>query len=402
MQLTHDRRRVAPPAAGRSPRRRRSAHRLALLVLSLVLAACGGSSAPEGDNRTGSYAGIGWDLNLRPTMIDLVEGSSATVALTFECTDDFVAYLVYVGQQLPPPLATFIEYEPGPQPGPLPDPRTLPAFPGAPRSGLALACTPARPAVATMRISAPIPTGYKQSSLAFALFCGMVAGNDCAGASLLGGTQRTTVEVRLPLGPGPGGSAYGVNLLDNPGFSAPVVLGLIPSAPGGWQGDLAASVPAEQGIVPRSAPAMLRFDATGDMASVNNVSSQQWQIVDVSALAADIGAGRVRADASAWFNRVAGDASTDRRFDSRLLAFSGIGAGLPAAYAAGSQLAVQVASIQSAGNGWEQAALAMTLPAGTTLLLVEIYAFEDVANDGAHPEFAGHYADDIVLVLTRE
>ena len=92
---------------------------------------------------------------------------------------------------------------------------------------------------------------------------------------------------------------------------------------------------------------------------------------------------------------------TDRRFDIRLLAFNVAAVDLPAAYVAGTQLAVQAASIQTVGNVWQQAALNMTLPAGTRLLLVEIYAFEDVLNDGTTPEFAGHYADDISLVLTR-
>jgi hypothetical protein len=41
------------------------------------------------------------------------------------------------------------------------------------------------------------------------------------------------------------------------------------------------------------------------------------------------------------------------------------------------------------------------LPPGTTYLLVEIYAFEDVRNDAVLPEFDGHYADDISLVLVR-
>jgi hypothetical protein len=198
-------------------------------------------------------------------------------------------------------------------------------------------------------------------------------------------------------------SAFGRNLLVNPDFSAPVVNGTLPTAPGGWQGDLAASVGAESGINPRSVPSMLRFDATGTVTSTNTFASQQWQIVDVSAQAADIAAGRVLADASAWFNRVAGDASTtDTRFDIRLLAFGGTAAALPAAYTAGSQFAVQAASILSTDNNWQQATVAMTLPTSTTLLLVEIYAFEDKVNDGTVPEFAGHYADDISLVLTRQ
>jgi PKD repeat protein len=196
-------------------------------------------------------------------------------------------------------------------------------------------------------------------------------------------------------------SLYGTNLLVNPAFELPVTVGFLPTAPGNWRGDLAVSVGVDRGITPRSAPNMLRFDAAGDVTSNNTVASQQWQIVDVNALAADIAAGRVRADASAWFNRVVGDLTTDRRFDIRLLAFNVAAADLPAAYVAGTQLAVQTASIQTIGNVWQQAALNMTLPAGTRLLLVEIYAFEDVVNDGNTPEFAGHYADDISLVLTR-
>jgi hypothetical protein len=75
-----------------------------------------------------------------------------------------------------------------------------------------------------------------------------------------------------------------------------------------------------------------------------------------------------------------------------LLAFSGTGAGLPAAYTAGSQLAVQAGCILRSANAWQQVTAAMTLPAGTTLLLVQIHACEDVANDGTSPEFAGHRA----------
>ena len=196
-------------------------------------------------------------------------------------------------------------------------------------------------------------------------------------------------------------SLYGINLPINPAFESPVLVGFLPNAPGSWRGDVAVSVGADRGITPRSAPNMLRFDATGDVGSTNTLASQQWQIIDVSTLAADIAAGRVRADASAWFNRVVGDSTTDRRFDIRLLAFDVAAVDLPAAYVAGTQLAVQAASIQTVGNVWQQAALNMTLPAGTRLLLVEIYAFEDVLNDGTTPEFAGHYADDISLVLTR-
>ena len=362
------------------------------LLTSFLIAGCGGSSAPEGDNRTGNLADIGWDLSVSPTTIELVEGTSATITVTLACTQNLTVKLHYLGLQLPPPLDTFIPPD-RPSGGPLPDPITVAAR-GA--EGLELACTPARNAVATMQISAPIPTGQKRSSLAFDLNC--FTPESCRGRYLLGPTRWTTVEVQVPFF----SSVYGTNLLVNPSFDSAVTLGLLPTAPGNWRGDVATSVGVDRGITPRSAPNMLRFDATGNVGSTTTFASQQWQIVDVRALAADIAAGRVRADASAWFNRVVGDLTTDRRFDIRVLAFDAAAADLPAAYVAGAQLAVQAASIQTSGNVWQQAALNMTLPANTKLLLVEIYAFEDVVNDdGATPEFAGHYADDISLVLTR-
>lgn len=199
-------------------------------------------------------------------------------------------------------------------------------------------------------------------------------------------------------------SRFDTNLLLNPTFDEPVVVGGLPDAPANWRGDLAASVAAEAGIVPRSGAMMLHFQATGGVGSTNTVASQQWQIVDVSALRADIDAGRVRADAGAWFNRVVGGASTDRRFDLRLHAYSGLPTQLPASYVnpAGVRLAERVASLDSIGAVWQQASLSLALPPGTTYLLVEINAFEDVRNDdGAVAEFDGHYADDISLVLVR-
>ncbi len=66
-------------------------------------------------------------------------------------------------------------------------------------------------------------------------------------------------------------SLYGINLLVNPAFESPVSVGFLPTAPGNWRGDVAVSVGAERGITPRSAPNMLRFDATGDVGSTNTL-----------------------------------------------------------------------------------------------------------------------------------
>ncbi len=111
--------------------------------------------------------------------------------------------------------------------------------------------------------------------------------------------------------------------------------------------------------------------------------------------------GGVRADASAWFNRVQVDAATDRRFDLRLLAFDGNPAEVGARYVAGTWLAQQTVMLDSAAFSWQQVQASLALPPNTSYVLVEIYAFEDQVNDADGAEFAGHYADELSLVLVR-
>jgi hypothetical protein len=213
--------------------------------------------------------------------------------------------------------------------------------------------------------------------------------------------DSTLAELNLSIPVGP--PTYGRNLLVNGDFSAPVGIGPLPAASGAWVGDLATVLPAERGISPRSAPGMLSFIYTGTSPTASALqSSQKWQLVDVRELATDIAAGRVRADGSVWFNRVLGDEATDRRFDLRLIAFDGEASTVPARYSTAAWLAVQATSVLTVGNQWEQAQASLVLPPGTTFVLVEIYAFEDVVNEVTGVEFSGHYADDTSLVLTLQ
>jgi len=194
-------------------------------------------------------------------------------------------------------------------------------------------------------------------------------------------------------------NSVGVNLLANPGFETAVTVATSPTSTGHWQGDSAYSVILDQGIMPRSGNQMLRFQRSGLLPGAGVVSSQQWQLVDVSTLASEIDAGKIRMDASIWFNRVTGDAQTDTRFDLRVLTFTGTPANFPADYA--SPAHITAGSILTTSNSWQTVALADTLPAGTRYLAVEIYAFENVQDDATDPEFDGHYADDASLVLTQ-
>lgn len=190
------------------------------------------------------------------------------------------------------------------------------------------------------------------------------------------------------------------NLIMNAGFEQIVAAGTLPSLAGVWQGDATNTVPAEGGIAPHSGASMLKFIATGAQASATLVSSQMWQIVDLRAWSTAIDAGGVRLDANAWFNRVTGGPTTDRRFDLRVLAFDSTDAGVPTRYQANAALAVGTTSVDTTGAVWQQGSLQLVLPPLTRVVLVEIYSYEDVLNDAQAPEFDGHYADDVVLTLS--
>ena len=196
-----------------------------------------------------------------------------------------------------------------------------------------------------------------------------------------------------------GATSFGTNLLIDPSFESRIELGDLPASPDRWRGDLCTSVAAENGIAPHSGATMLKFQATGAVPSFGRLTARQWQLVDLSPFASAIAAGGVRAATGAWFNRVVGGELTDRRFDLRVMAFGGNPADLPARYAANSWLAEDTAPLISVPDSWQQVQASMVLPPGTTYLLVEIYASEDVFNDGDELEFSGHYADDVSLTL---
>ena len=218
-----------------------------------------------------------------------------------------------------------------------------------------------------------------------------------------GEPSRDSTLAELTLNTPDGPLPYGQNLLINADFSAPVGIGPLPVTTGRWVGDVAAVLPVEQGVSPRSEPSMLSFIYTGTSPSASALqSSQQWQLVDVRSLATDIATGRVRADGSVWFNRALGNEATDRRFDLRLIAFDGEASTVAARYGTAAWLAVQATSALTIANQWQQAQAALVLPPGTTYVLVEIYAYEDLVNEVTGFEFSGHYADDASLVLTLQ
>ncbi|WP_341889829.1 hypothetical protein [Variovorax sp. YR752] len=363
------------------PRHAGIARRASLIIL-LLLGACGGGDGEDIAQRLGRLIVAGFDR----TGLALPQGSEVTLTVQMQCdrlSVGDVTVQIRAESQLGPGVSARL---------------TGPGTATGGQSG-SYPCDTATPdpQVRTGRVSVLLSAANDAALDSGSLFIYLeVPPPPFCDPSPCESPDSTRADLAFTVVPG----GTGVNLLANPGFEQAVDNGPFPDAAGSWRGDLSASVPADNGITPRGGTAMLKFLATGNTGSATLVSSQQWQIVDLSAFTAQILAGRMQADASVWFHRVAGDASTDRRFDLRLLAFAGSPDELPARYAAADWLAERTTTLNTGGEDWQQALASLLLPPTTGYLLFEIYAFEDAAND-ATEEFAGHYADDASLVLTE-
>jgi hypothetical protein len=373
--------------------RQRGTARLALLVVLLLLGACGGGGDGSGiENQFVKLIVAGFDRS----RVVLVQGGTLDVTVEMRC--DATAMLSFVSPSGPQYRDIRAVVRPESRLGEGVSARlTGERSADDGQSGWFACETPSDdPDVLTgritVRLSADVDAALEPGTLVIYLellsFCSL---DDCGRPS-----DSTRADLAFSVVP----SSTGVNLLANPGFEQAVDNGPLPNAAGSWRGDLSASVPADNDITPHGGAAMLKFLATGNAGSATLVSSQQWQIVDLSAYTAQLLSGRMQADASVWFHRIAGNASTDRRFDLRVLAFAGSPVELPARYAAADWLAERTTTVNTGGEAWQQALASLRLPPTTGYLLFEIYAFEDVTND-ASEEFAGHYADDAALVLTE-
>jgi hypothetical protein len=263
--------------------------------------------------------------------------------------------------------------------------------------------------------------------------------------STLSNPARLVVDENCPVPPlpdldrseppvvAPPAATLGANLTVNPGFESVVWVGLQPTGFGYWRFDESATVQAQQGIAPRSGDRMLQFvSASRDVALFGSAdSSEQIQLVDVSGLQEAIDGAGVRVRASAHFARVAGCATTDDAFGIFAIAFDGDIADYQARWANGIAAATaqgvdrdladmtgvdgwllhrrarlrhndpsdRIATDAGDVFTWREVAIEEDLPAGTTFLVIVLYASENVANDTAYPEFHGHYADDVEVVL---
>ena len=177
---------------------------------------------------------------------------------------------------------------------------------------------------------------------------------------------------------------------------------------GVWGFDGGAVVGPAQGISPLEGALMLRLQETapccGRSGAAAGTGADCAQVVSLAQSQASIQAGHARADFSAAFNRVAGNAQTDTQFSVIIRAFdrpnlAGFRTGCNSAAA---PIASASASLITDADPatWERAQVSLELPATTTFVLVYVSAVENVTNGVVYgSEFDGHFADDARLVI---
>lgn len=181
------------------------------------------------------------------------------------------------------------------------------------------------------------------------------------------------------------GSAYNLAPLPSAGPNPP--------ESGSWFGDRASLVMAEMGIAPAQGVRMLRFDATGaGGAGESERAEARYALVIPSPWAEMVDSGLLRAHVSAHVDRIGGP-DVDTQFDVALHAYDAHPDD------GGAELATARGTLHSDAlvDSWECVRAGLLLPVGSTLLVAEISAREDVRNDASEPELDGHYADDVAV-----
>ncbi|MBW8041288.1 MAG: hypothetical protein FVQ85_14965 [Planctomycetes bacterium] len=201
-------------------------------------------------------------------------------------------------------------------------------------------------------------------------------------------------------------ASTGDNLLVNSSFeTTELISGGWPSTFGDWSGDHCYILPRYGDVWPYQGSQMLQFAGTSAFGSGADTESQVYQIVDVSAFQGTIAAGKATASASAYFNRLPGDAETDTEFYVDIRAFAGDPCSFPTLQdTGGMHIAEAKAFIYTDGDPatWELCEAQLVLPANTDYVVVGISARENIYNDLAWPEFDGHCADAASLTITVE
>jgi hypothetical protein len=196
--------------------------------------------------------------------------------------------------------------------------------------------------------------------------------------------------------------------LANAGFEervAPLPDG-IPVRYGVWSGDFAELTGEQQGIVPREGKQMFRF-LRSDSKQVSGgppFNGNIYQLIDARIWHEEIRSGTAVVDWSAWFNCVREDPKAPSKYEASVWAFAGDPSfvrknweeKLHQELAYSSWRIVADADPQS----WQRIAGSIIVPPDTDFLVIELKVLpEKPAPVNGAATFAGHYVDDVRLIL---
>lgn len=182
----------------------------------------------------------------------------------------------------------------------------------------------------------------------------------------------------------------------------------MPGLFGMWSGDFSRVAGAEQGVSPRHGQRMLRVlrsDSSVDAPGQDSRGGDLMQLVDLRPFKADFAAGNVVLEVSASANMIT-SGKDQFRFAVQVFAFSGQPQSLSNDPREVLQSALATSrqgfSLDDDPATWQPATARLLLSADADFAMVKLTVTQKEPRPPGHVDFAGHYVDDVKLVLTTQ
>lgn len=234
------------------------------------------------------------------------------------------------------------------------------------------------------------PLAAAAAGVVFGLFCAAVAW------AYTGPRAAELIERVLPLANGDFESA-----------EQPAADGM-PSRFGVWSGDFASVVGAEQGVEPKHGQRMLRVlrsDSRLTPPGEDTRVGDMMQLVDLRPFKAEVASGNAVIELTASANMVAAKPGEKFTFRAVILAFSGrpeeMGDYLKV-WQTALACAASPLNLDDDPGTWQTTTVRMLLPANTDFVMIKVPMDQEKPSTSGHIEFAGHYVDDLRLVLNLQ
>ena len=196
--------------------------------------------------------------------------------------------------------------------------------------------------------------------------------------------------------------------LVNAGFEEPLapLPDGIPLRFGVWSGDFSEIVGEQQGITPHEGQRMFRFlrSDSNDGFPARAYHGNMYQFIDIRPWREAISSGTAVVDWSAWFNCIREASGKPSKFEASMWAFAGEPSVVRKSWEekVHQELAYSTWRVVADDDPktWQRVAGSLIVPPDTDFLVVELKATaaDETPMNGV-VTFAGHYADDVRMVL---